>query len=230
MNKILEAINLHKVFRTGPIDLQVLKGVDLALGQGEFLAVVGASGTGKSTLLHILGLLDWPTSGDVLYGKRRLHGLSRAEQNRMRNKIFGFVFQFYHLLPEFNALENVLMPLMVAHSARKWLKEKRHLKETGLRLLERVGLGERAKHRPGRLSGGECQRLAIARALMNEPEILLCDEPTGNLDAKTGMSIAELLLEINSRGQSIIMVTHNMELAEAAQRIVRLRDGKIYPL
>ena len=230
MNKILEAINLHKVFRTGPIDLQVLKGVDLALGQGEFLAVVGASGTGKSTLLHILGLLDWPTSGDVLYGKRRLHGLSRAEQNRMRNKIFGFVFQFYHLLPEFNALENVLMPLMVAHSTRKWLKEKRHFKETGLRLLERVGLGERAKHRPGRLSGGECQRLAIARALMNEPEILLCDEPTGNLDAKTGRSIAELLLEINSRGQSIILVTHNMELAEVAQRIVRLRDGKIHPL
>jgi len=230
MNKILEAINLHKVYRTGPIDLEVLRGVNLALGEGEFLAVVGASGTGKTTLLHILGLLDSPTSGDVLYRKRRLHGFTRAEQNRMRNKIFGFVFQFYHLLPEFNALENVLMPLMVGRPTRKWLKERSQLKDKGLRLLERVGLRERAKHRPGRLSGGECQRLAIARALMNEPEILLCDEPTGNLDAKTGASIMELLQEINSRGQSIVIVTHNMELAEAARRIVRLRDGKIHPL
>jgi lipoprotein-releasing system ATP-binding protein len=229
MSKFLEAIDVHKIYRTGPIDLKVLKGVNLALGEGEFLAVVGTSGAGKSTLLHILGLLDSPTFGEVLYRQRPLQNLPRAQQNKMRNKIFGFVFQCYHLLPEFNALENALMPVLVGRSTRKWLKEKAELKEKGLSILERVGLKERVNHRPGRLSGGECQRLAIARALMNEPEILLCDEPTGNLDARTGMSIMELLLEINSRGQSIIMVTHNMELAEAAQRIVRLRDGKIHP-
>jgi lipoprotein-releasing system ATP-binding protein len=230
MNKILEAIDLHKVYRTGPVDLKVLKGVNLALGEGEFLAVVGTSGAGKSTLLHILGLLDSPTYGEVRYRQSPLQNLPRAEQNKMRNKIFGFVFQFYHLLPEFNALENLLMPLAVGRSTRKWLKERGELKDKGMKLLERVGLGERANHRPGRLSGGECQRLAIARALMNEPEILLCDEPTGNLDAKTGGSIMKLLLEINSRGQSIVMVTHNMDLAEAAQRTVRLREGRIHPL
>ncbi|KPJ63208.1 MAG: hypothetical protein AMS15_01315 [Planctomycetes bacterium DG_23] len=230
MNKILEAKDLHKTYRTGSIDLKVLKGVNLALGQGEFLAIVGASGTGKSTLLHILGLLDAPTFGEVLYRQSPLQNLPRAQQNKMRNKIFGFVFQFYHLLPEFNALENALMPLMVGSSTKKWLKEKGPLKDRGSRLLERVGLGERMTHRPGRLSGGECQRLAIARALINEPEILLCDEPTGNLDARTGQSIMQLLLEINSRGQSIIMVTHNMELAQAARRIVQLRNGRIHPL
>ena len=220
---MLEAKNLHKSYHNGNKTIHVLKGVDLSIDSGEFVAVVGPSGAGKSTLLHILGGLDSPAKGEVIFEKENIYGLSDLALCKVRNERIGFVFQFYHLLPEFTVLENVSMPVLInAGSGRKGSE----LKQGALELLERVGLGERATHFPSQLSGGEQQRVAIVRALINQPGLLLCDEPTGNLDSKTGEGIISLVKKINlERRMSVILVTHNLELARVADKSYHLKDG-----
>jgi lipoprotein-releasing system ATP-binding protein len=225
---VLTAENLHKTYRKHAIAVPVLGGLDLEVHAGEFLSVVGASGCGKSTLLHLLGVLDRPDQGSIRLDDERIDDLPADERDRLRNQTFGFIFQFYHLLPELNALENVLVPQMIAHSVLGWLGRRRELRRRAQELLERVGLGHRLRHKPRELSGGEMQRAAIARALVNKPRILLADEPTGNLDADTGAAIVGLLRDLNRQeGLTIIMVTHNLDLAAGSDRVVRLAAGKV---
>ena len=224
---ILKADGIHKSYRMGVAKVRVLKGVDLAVKKGEFVAIVGASGSGKSTLLHILGALDKPNKGVVKFEGRDLSRHSGSELNRFRNKMVGFVFQFYHLLDELSVLENVFLPVMVGKSVVGWFACRRWAKSRARGLLGQLGLSERAKHKPYQLSGGERQRVAIGRALMNEPRLLLADEPTGNLDSETGNGILEILEELNRLGQTIVMVTHDERIAQRAGRIVTLIDGKI---
>jgi ABC-type lipoprotein export system ATPase subunit len=211
----------------GATDVKVLKGVNLAVKRGEFLAIVGASGSGKSTLLHILGALDTPDKGIVRFEGRDLSQHSARELNRFRNKMVGFIFQFYHLLDELNVLENVFLPAMASKSVLGWLVCRRRAKNRAKDLLAQLGLLERANHKPYQLSGGERQRVAIGRALMNEPKLLLADEPTGNLDSATGIGILEVFEKLNKAGQTIIMVTHDERIARRAGRIITLADGKI---
>jgi lipoprotein-releasing system ATP-binding protein len=225
---LLAAVNLHKTYRKNAIQTPVLRGLDLTLQPGEFLSIVGSSGSGKSTLLHLLGTLDRPDQGEVLLDGRRIDNQPADVRDRLRNQTFGFIFQFYHLLAELSALENVLMPQMISHSVLRWFGNARALKRRGQELLERVGLGHRLHHRPRELSGGEMQRAAIARALINQPRILLADEPTGNLDADNGASIVALLRDLNRQeGLTIIMVTHNMEIVCGTDRVVRLVAGRV---
>jgi ABC-type lipoprotein export system ATPase subunit len=224
---ILESEGIHKSYRMGATDVKVLKGVNLAVKRGEFLAIVGASGSGKSTLLHILGALDTPDKGIVRFEGRDLSQHSARELNRFRNKMVGFIFQFYHLLDELNVLENVFLPAMASKSMLGWLACRRRAKNRAKDLLAQLGLLERAKHKPYQLSGGERQRVAIGRALMNEPKLLLADEPTGNLDSATGIGILEVFEKLNKGGQTIIMVTHDERIARRAGRIITLADGKI---
>jgi ABC-type lipoprotein export system ATPase subunit len=224
---ILQASGLHKSYHLGRVNLNVLRGVSMSVRQGEFLTIMGSSGSGKSTLLHVLGALDVPDSGDVRFEGTPLFGGSNAARDRLRNKVFGFVFQFYHLLPEFTVLENALLPSMVGHSVFSWFGKSTSLQERATELLGQLGLAERLKHRPNELSGGERQRVAIARALINEPQVLLADEPTGNLDATTGQEILSVLEGLNRAGQTIVMVTHDPKVAAAADRILNLVDGKI---
>jgi len=224
---ILESEGIHKSYRMGATDVKVLKGVNLAVKRGEFLAIVGASGSGKSTLLHILGALDTPDKGIVRFEGRDLSQHSARELNRFRNKMVGFIFQFYHLLDELNVLENVFLPAMASKSMLGWLACRRRVKNRAKDLLAQLGLLERAKHKPYQLSGGERQRVAIGRALMNEPKLLLADEPTGNLDSATGIGILEVFEKLNKGGQTIIMVTHDERIARRAGRIITLADGKI---
>src|SRR5437868_3428316 len=194
---MLVADNLFKTYRRHADVVRVLQGVDLEVETGEFLSVVGASGSGKSTLLHLLGTLDRPDHGRIHLSGERIDNLPAERRDQLRNKTFGFIFQFYHLLPELTALENVLVPQMIEHSVLSWWGRRRELKKRGAELLERVGLGHRLKHKPRELSGGEMQRAAIARALVNRPRVLLADEPTGNLDADTGAEIVRLLRDLN---------------------------------
>jgi len=224
---ILKAEGLHKSYRMGATEVKVLKGVDLAVKSGEFVAIVGASGSGKSTLLHILGALDSPDKGVVAFGGRDLSRFSGDELNKFRNKMVGFVFQFYHLLDELSVLENVFLPVMVSRSVVGWFSCRIWAKRRARELLVQLGLGERANHKPYQLSGGERQRVAIGRALMNEPRLLLADEPTGNLDSATGNGILDVFEKLNRAGQTIIMVSHDERIAERAGRIVMLADGKI---
>ncbi|MEE9371298.1 MAG: ABC transporter ATP-binding protein, partial [Sedimentisphaerales bacterium] len=206
MNKgdfILKAEGIYKSYRMGATDVEVLKGVDLSVKKGEYVAIVGASGSGKSTLLHILGALDRPDKGVVAFTGRDLSRYGSGELNRFRNKMVGFVFQFYHLLDELNVLENVFLPTMVSKGIFGWFSCRRSAEKRAGELLERLGLGERANHKPYQLSGGERQRVAIGRALMNEPSILLADEPTGNLDSATGNGILKAFEELNQAGQTI---------------------------
>jgi len=224
---IIQASGVFKSYPLGISKLEVLKGVDFAAGTGEFVAIVGASGSGKSTLLHILGALDVSDKGSVEFQGRLLSDLRRAELNRFRNKKVGFIFQFYHLLDELNVLENTALPAMAGVSALGWLHCRGRVRKRAKQLLERLGLAQRLRHRPYQLSGGERQRVAIARALINEPELLLADEPTGNLDSATGNGILEVLEELNGRGQTIVMVTHDRRIAERAHRIVTLADGRV---
>ncbi len=224
---ILKAEGLYKSYRMGATNVEVLKGVELAVKKGEFVAIVGASGSGKSTLLHILGALDKPDKGVVKFEDRDLNRHSGSELNRFRNKMVGFVFQFYHLLDELTVLENVFLPVMTGKSVLGWFGCRRGAKNRARELLEQLGLSERAKHKPYQLSGGERQRAAISRALMNEPRLLLADEPTGNLDSATGNGILDVLERLNSLGQTIVMVTHDERIAQRAGRIVTLVDGKI---
>jgi lipoprotein-releasing system ATP-binding protein len=208
---------------SGPVALQVLGDIDLDIRKGEMLAIVGASGAGKSTLLHILGGLDRPTSGRVFYRDIDVFGLDSDRLARFRNEHVGFVFQFHHLLPEFSALENVMMPALVRGT------DQRTAAETASKVLADVGLGNRVLHRPGELSGGEQQRVAVARALVLSPDAVLADEPTGNLDTHTGETVHELLQKINQeRGITFVIVTHNDRLAIRADRVFRMADGKLH--
>jgi ABC-type lipoprotein export system ATPase subunit len=226
-NSILKAEGLYKAYRMGVTKVQVLKGVELAVRKGEFVAIVGASGSGKSTLLHILGGLDGPDKGVVSFEGRDLGKISAGELNRYRNKMVGFVFQFYHLLDELNVLENVYLPTMASKSIAGWFACRRRAKSRARELLAELGLSDRAKHKPYQLSGGERQRVAIGRALMNEPKLLLADEPTGNLDSATGNGILDVFEKLNRAGQTIVMVTHDQRIAQKAGRIITLADGKI---
>lgn len=220
---MLEAKNIHKVYRNGKKELAVLKGVDLNIEKGRFVAVVGPSGAGKSTLLHILGGLDYPTQGKVILEQEDIYSLSDPAISRIRNKKIGFVFQFYHLLREFTVLENVLMPVLINSELKVKTPE---LRNKALELLGQAGLSNRTAHFPSELSGGEMQRVAIVRGLINEPSLLLCDEPTGNLDSKTGEGITSLIKKINQENQmTVLLVTHNLELAKLADRIYHLKDG-----
>lgn len=224
---IIEARDIFKTYRMGSADVRVLKGVDLAVKRGEFVAIVGASGSGKSTLLHILGTLDKQDSGTVQFEGRDLRQMSGRQVNAFRNKMIGFVFQFYHLLDELNVLENVYLPAMVSRGVVGWLGCRGWARRRSRELLGQLGLSDRANHKPYQLSGGERQRVAIARALMNEPRLLLADEPTGNLDSVTGNGILDVLDKLNKAGQTIIMVTHDSRVAQRAGRIIALVDGRI---
>ncbi|MGB2821697.1 MAG: ABC transporter ATP-binding protein [Phycisphaerae bacterium] len=231
MNEAPAAIDvqsLHKSYRLGKTTLRVLRGVTFTVRTGEFVAVVGASGSGKSTLLHLLGLLDRPDEGVVRLGGADIQALSAQQRNRTRCRDIGFVFQFYHLLPELNVLENTMLPAKVDASLAGWLSCRRQKHRRAREVLQRVGLADRLKHRPKELSGGERQRVAIARALMNQPRYLLADEPTGNLDSKTGRRIMKVLRKVSDEAdQTVVMVTHDADLARQADRIVRLVDGKL---
>jgi ABC-type lipoprotein export system ATPase subunit len=224
---ILNCEGLYKSYRMGATEVKVLKGVDLAVKRGEFLAIVGASGSGKSTLLHILGALDTPDKGIVRFEGRDLSRHSAKGLNSYRNKTVGFIFQFYHLLDELNVLENIYLPAMASKSILGWIASRRWAKNRAKQLLNELGLLERANHKPYQLSGGERQRVAIGRALMNEPKLLLADEPTGNLDSATGNGILEVFERLNRAGQTIVMVTHDERIARRARRIITLADGKI---
>jgi len=221
---IVSVRGLSRTFFAGGTEVSVLRGIDLDIGEGEMLSVVGASGVGKSTLLHTLGGLDRPTSGQVLYRGRDIYSMPESEIASFRNRSVGFVFQFHHLLPEFTALENVLIPAMIGGV------EPRTAEKRAMALLDEVGLSNRSTHRPGELSGGEQQRVAIARALMTEPVIVLADEPTGNLDTHTAESVHDLLSDLNRRkGLTLVIVTHNEKLADRADRIIRMVDGVVTP-
>lgn len=214
--------DVHKTFLHEGRPLEILKAIDLTIEAGEMLAVVGPSGAGKSTLLHILGTLDLPTSGSIRYEGQEVTRYSSARLAEFRNRSLGFVFQFHHLLPEFTALENVMMPGLIRGGSTSGFQE------AARALLSEVGLAHRLQHRPGELSGGEQQRVALARALVMEPKLVLADEPTGNLDSKTSQAIHQLLLSLNAtRGTTFLIVTHNRELAEAMPRQVAMRDGRI---
>jgi lipoprotein-releasing system ATP-binding protein len=225
---ILRAVNLHKTYRKYAQAVQVLRGVNLDVCDGEFVSVLGASGSGKSTMLHLLGLLDAPDLGRIELQGRRIDSLPRRQRDELRNGTFGFIFQFYHLLPELNALENVLSPALIKYGITSWWNHRRELRRRATELLERVGLSHRLKHRPREMSGGELQRAAIARALINQPRILLADEPTGNLDAQNGAHIMKLLRDLNHQeGVTVVMVTHNLDLIADSDRVIRLTDGQI---
>ena len=224
----LSAHGLVKSYWKGRNEVPVLRGIDIEIEHGEMLAIVGASGSGKSTLLHLLGLLDEPDEGDVILEGERIDNRPDRHRDLLRNRTFGFIFQFYHLLPELSALENVQMPQWIGRGAWSYWKERRQLKRQAEELLERVGLGHRLDHRPAELSGGEMQRAAIARALAARPSVLLADEPTGNLDANSGHGVLELLRDLNrERGLTMILVTHDPHIAQQADRVVRLAEGRI---
>jgi lipoprotein-releasing system ATP-binding protein len=221
LKDLIQVQQLYKSFGNGAKKVDVLKGIDLTFNQGEKAGIVGASGVGKTTLLHILGTLDRPTGGKVFYRGKDIFTLNERELALFRNREIGFVFQFHHLLPEFNALENTMMPCLIQGISKK---EAAFRAET---ILSLVGLKERLSHKPGELSGGEQQRVAVARALVLEPKVLLADEPTGNLDTKTGESVFHLLQELNQiKGVTLIVVTHNLKLASQLPRQIHLVDGK----
>jgi lipoprotein-releasing system ATP-binding protein len=225
---MLRAENLSKTYNRHAVQVRVLTGLNLEVQTGEFLSIVGASGSGKSTLLHLLGTLDGPDSGAIYLDDKRIDNLPAQDREQLRNKTFGFIFQFYHLLPELTTLNNVLMPAYIAHSTIDWWKNRSRWRSRAEELLGKVGLTHRLKHRPRELSGGEMQRAAVARALLMNPRVLLADEPTGNLDAATGGDIVRLLRDINrEEGVTIVMVTHNLDIVSSTDRVVRMAGGVV---
>jgi lipoprotein-releasing system ATP-binding protein len=225
---ILRANGLRKTFRMGESTVTVLKNVDLSVRPGEFVAIEGRSGSGKSTLLHLLGALDIPDEGRIEFDGRDIAAVSNGERSVLRNMQFGFVFQFYHLLPELNVTENTLLAAMIEYPTFKFRAKQSELRQRAASVLEQLGLGHRLKHKPAQLSGGERQRCAIARALMNAPRVLFADEPTGNLDAETGKQIMNVLEKLHrDQKQTIVMVTHDRTIAKQADRILVLKDGRL---
>ncbi len=226
MNRtILEAKDIHKVYRQATGELPVLKGINLSVKEAEILTIVGPSGAGKSTLLHILGALNRPTKGTVVLENEDIYRLNDDRLAGIRNKKVGFVFQFYHLLPEFTALENVMLPVIISKKESRAMKE---VQESAQALLGQVGLGKRLGHKPHQLSGGEQQRVAIARALIHQPRIVFCDEPTGNLDSASGAAIIDLLLRLNrEKNQTVVIVTHDEAIAARSHNILHIRDGQL---
>jgi len=221
MSELIEAVGLSKSFITAAGELEVLKGIDLTFHEGEMVGITGASGAGKSTLMHILGALDRPSSGKVFFRGADVFSLDDASRARFRNQSIGFVFQFHHLLPEFNALENVMLPGLISGTSYEAAEQKAR------GLLGDLGLSSRLLHRPGELSGGEQQRVAVARALMQDSGLVLADEPTGNLDTATGNSLFELFLGLNrEKGITFVIVTHNIALADRCHRVLRMADGR----
>ena len=224
MNKeaVIQCQNVGKTYDDGSLKVEVLRNIDFQVASGEGIGIIGASGSGKSTLLHILGGLDKPTSGEVKIQGQGLNSLSQVTIGRLRNRHLGFVYQFHHLLPEFSALENVMMPLLVARKSRT------EAQAAAAEILEKVGLGSRKTHRPGELSGGERQRAAIARALVTKPDCLLADEPTGNLDRKNATHALEMMLELKHElGTALIVVTHDEQLAKRFDRVLTMDDGSL---
>lgn len=220
-HQVLQTLDLRKSYLSGSMELPVLEGIDITVRAGEIISIVGASGVGKSTLLNLMGALDRPTGGTVLYEGQDVFKLTNRELARFRNGELGFVFQFHHLMPEFSAIENVMMPALIAG------KKKEEARKLAAELLKNVGLEGREQHRPSELSGGEQQRVAVARALVNDPKVVLADEPTGNLDRKTSEEVHNLLWELNERiNQTFVIATHNENLAERCDRIIKLADGQ----
>ncbi|MBC7853668.1 MAG: ABC transporter ATP-binding protein [Pirellulaceae bacterium] len=225
---ILSARNVFKSYRKGKLEVPVLRGVDFSIRPGEFTAVIGQSGSGKSTLLHLLGTLDAPDKGEIHFEGRRIDNLPAGQRDTIRNQKLGMIFQFYHLLPELSTLENVLAPLMIANGVFSYWRNKRQFVERAKKMIEMVGLSHRLTHKPRELSGGEMQRAAIARALIAQPKLLLADEPTGNLDRKTGNEILDILKKLNrEENLTIVMVTHDQTIAAQADSVVSLVEGVV---
>ncbi|MBU0534173.1 MAG: ABC transporter ATP-binding protein [Candidatus Omnitrophica bacterium] len=219
--EIINLVDIWKVYRLGPVDVPVLKGINLSIETGEHLSIMGPSGSGKTTILNILGCLDKPTEGQYLMEERKISTLSDDELSEIRSRKVGFVFQTFNLIPQLTVLENIGIPLFYQGVDEITIKEK------AFKLADIVGLGERIKHRPSELSGGERQRVAIARALINQPILILADEPTGNLDSETGKEIMDLLIQLNKEGKTLVVITHDPKIAGYSQKVVRLFDGEI---
>ncbi|MCX7928190.1 MAG: ABC transporter ATP-binding protein [Patescibacteria group bacterium] len=221
MDKVVVLQSIKKIYPIGDAQIEVLKNVSLAIYEGEFVAIVGPSGSGKSTLMHIIGLLDKPTSGEVILVNRNVSSFTETELAELRNKYIGFVFQFFNLLPRTSAIDNVILPLTYSKVPQKEWQEKAKA------MLDVVGLSQRIYHTPSQLSGGQQQRVAIARALINNPKIILADEPTGNLDSKSGQEIINIFKKLNKEGNTIVLVTHEPDIAKQAKRIIEVKDGEI---
>ncbi|MEO0135939.1 MAG: ABC transporter ATP-binding protein [candidate division WOR-3 bacterium] len=220
---LCRAVNIYKVYNLGKVEVVALRGISLEIAVNEYISIMGPSGSGKSTLMHILGCLDTPTRGEYYFADKKVSDYTDAELAKIRNRFIGFVFQNFNLIPRLSAIENVALPLVYAGV------KKRERTERAAAILEKVGLADRMNHRPNELSGGECQRVAIARALINNPKILFADEPTGNLDTRTGKEIMELFDELHKEGHTVVLVTHDPNIAQHAQRILKIIDGKIIP-
>ena len=225
---VMSVSGLFKSYGKGAVQVPVLKGVDLEIAEGGFTAIIGQSGSGKSTLLHLLGTLDAPDSGEIYFRDQRIDNIAPRQQEHLRNREFGLIFQFYHLLPELTTLENVLIPRMVQDGFFRYLKNKRSYRKRAIELLEMVGLSHRLTHKPSQLSGGEMQRTAIARSLISDPSILLADEPTGNLDSENGAEVMETLTALRKHENlTVVMVTHDDQLASQADRVIHLVNGVV---
>jgi lipoprotein-releasing system ATP-binding protein len=225
---VLKASGIFKSYQKDSLEVPVLRGVDLEVPEGQITAMVGRSGSGKSTLMHLLATLDKPDRGEVHFRGKRIDNASRSERDAYRNKDIGIIFQFYHLLPELSAIENVLAPMMIGRSTWNYFRHRKEARRQAEAMLDRVGLLHRATHKPSELSGGEMQRTAIARSLMTKPSVLLADEPTGNLDAETGLDILQLLRGLNQDdGLTIVMITHDDSIAVGADNLLRMKNGSI---
>ncbi|TWU21637.1 P-loop containing nucleoside triphosphate hydrolase [Novipirellula galeiformis] len=223
---VLQACGIHKSYHKNKIEVPVLRGIDVNITAGKINALIGRSGSGKSTLMHLLATLDRPDTGEIMFQGKRIDDAPRAARDAYRNQDIGIIFQFYHLLPELTALENVLAPIMIRQSLWGYFRNRKEIRKRAEAMLDRVGLSHRATHRPAEMSGGEMQRAAIARALMTDPSLLLADEPTGNLDTETGESILKLLVELNQQDHlTIVMITHDDAIAEKADVCYRMQDG-----